>query len=132
MTKSFLEQFPEMECFRNIVVHWQRISRNDIADRIYDAVLEEFEKYVNAINSRQQIEVSKAVAEEDRTALAMLAKGALPKIMIRPDDKEEFVLDEKLQKYTNKVSIERFPNNLHHYYTFDVLRNHGFYAKSSQ
>ena len=53
----------------------------------------------------------------------------LPKIMIRPSDKEEFILDEKTNKYFNKKLIERWPDHWHPSWSYEVLERFNFYEK---
>lgn len=52
-----------------------------------------------------------------------------PKVMIRPDDKEEFILNEETNKYFSKTSLENFPDHWHPSWTYEVLIRCGFYEK---
>lgn len=52
-----------------------------------------------------------------------------PKILLRPDDKEEF-LNIKDDLYVLKKSLETFPDNLHREYPYDLLVERGFYDKN--
>ena len=53
-----------------------------------------------------------------------------PRILIRPDDREEFI-EVRPRFFSLKKSLERFPNNIHHEYSEDILKDRAFAEKKT-
>ena len=51
-----------------------------------------------------------------------------PLVFIRPDDKQEFSLNEDGKTYSNAQAKRDFPKHVHHNYSEEQLRFFGFYA----
>jgi hypothetical protein len=54
-----------------------------------------------------------------------------PRIMVRPDDLEEFIEIEP-NIFSVKKSLEKFPNHLHHKYPYNLLIAKGFTLKGNK
>lgn len=57
-----------------------------------------------------------------------MTENNFPKYVIRPDDHTIFSLNEDNETYSTHSSKIKWPDNLHHKYTYDRLIRVGFYS----